>query len=213
MTEFPGSQYISYTAIIEFDPQKTDVKCGGLSDGEIMNLAMQMHDLADVYNLLRPNAMGALVHQDQIYFASSVGTDWHSERIISIDQGDVIPGSVGKFIEDCMFSKDRETINHGFGGLCAEPNVIRLFHQHKTAFIKPIVGNRIIVVSTNDNGAKLKEAKDPCPTIGNKIGCNDSFKTEYGLDFIKPVWRESDPRVFEFSKVLNPRPVRPVRRY
>jgi len=215
--EFPSSEYISYTAIIEFDPQKTNVKCGGISDGELMNLAMyafdQMHDLAAVYNLKRPNAMAALVHQDQIYFASSVRTDWHPERLISIDKEYGAEGSVGKYIEDCLLSEDWETINHGTGGLCAEPNVIRLLHQHKKSFIKPISGNRIIVVGTNRDTTDFKEAKDPCPSFKGKIGCRDSFKTEYGLNFVKPVWREADPRVFDFSKVMNPRRARPVQRY
>lgn len=219
-----GTYYASYSAIIEYDEGLVKPVCG-LNDGELYNLAThayeEMERMARGQDDRLPGAIAALAYGQKVYLASSVKSNWPSGRIARIDEDLFEEDNVAMYMQQCLLTEGpRGTMSiHRKGGLCAEPNVIRLFQQDVGS--KKPVPNRFIVV-----GKEEKKGNDgnllpmdthiyvPCKSTRDDLpgtqGCDTTFKTKFKLNAVEPnVHRDSDPtRTFEFTRKTNPRPAR-----
>lgn len=208
----PGAEYASYSAIIEYDPDIIRPMCG-LSDEELHNLVWhaynEMEQVRRLHQAKAGNAMGALVHGQRIYFASAISSNWPDDKIAMVGQNFDDDTNVSWYMQLCLLDSSETVSIHKSGGKCAEPNVIRLFHE---AGNRGRPGeNRFLVVEPTDARGGMSRVITPCQGVTKpkvKQGCETTFMREYRLNPVrKNVGKELDPtRQFEFTQVTNPRP-------
>lgn len=235
--DFPmehGTYFFSYSGIIEYPKGLVRPACGGITNFELHNLAWvafkEMRDLHpdDQGNHL-PGAMAALAHGQRIYFASSMKSNWPTARPAHIAENLDADDNVSEYMTTYLMNNAGTASIHRTGGCCAEPNVIRLFHESGGNGIpdpnKFIVINAINRAETKHPDHPDHPANQPIPPIpqgaDSKVvapckdvpgtllrGCETTFKRRYRLQFVdEEAIKDTDPTIqFEFTPVQNPRP-------